>query len=54
MHTADEMRRMRASLQSVRIKGQVNLILRAPRVAVGERRKPRSQVLYFTQEIKVP
>ena len=33
MHTADEMRRMRGAFQTVRIRGQVNLILRAPKVA---------------------
>ena len=31
MHTADEVRRMRGAFQTVRIRGQVNLILRAPR-----------------------
>ena len=33
MHTADEVRRMRGAFQTVRIRGQVNLILRAPKVA---------------------
>ena len=36
MHTADEVRRMRGALQTVRIRAQMNLILRAPRAAVGE------------------
>ena len=33
MHTVDEVRRMRGAFQTVRIRGQVNLILRAPKVA---------------------
>ena len=37
MHTAGEVRRMQGVLQTVRIRGQVNLILRAPRAAVGRR-----------------
>ena len=37
MHTAEEMRRMRGALQTVRIRGQVNLILRAPRATVSRR-----------------
>ena len=37
MHTADEVRRMRGAFQTVRIRGQVNLILRAPKVAAVAR-----------------
>ena len=33
MHTADEVRKMRDAFQTVRIRGQANLILRAPEVA---------------------
>ena len=33
MHTEGEVRRMRRAFQTVRIRGQVNLILRAPKVA---------------------
>ena len=38
MHTADEVRRMRGAFQTVRIRGHVNLILRAPKVAAVARR----------------
>ena len=37
MHTADEVRRMRGAFQTVRIRGQVNLILRAPKAAAVAR-----------------
>ena len=37
MHTADEVWRMRDALQTVRIRDQVNLLLRVPRLSVGAR-----------------
>ena len=37
IHTAGVVRRMQGALQTVRVRGQVNLILRAPRAAVGGR-----------------
>ena len=40
MHTAGVERRMQGALQTVRVRGQVNLILRAPRAAVGGRAVP--------------
>ena len=40
MHTAGEVRRMQGALQTVRVRGQVNLILRAPRAVAGGRAAP--------------
>ena len=37
MHTAGEEKRMQGALQTVRVRGQVNLILRAPRAVAGVR-----------------
>ena len=37
MHTAGEERRMQGALQTVRVRGQVNLILRAPGAVAGVR-----------------
>ena len=42
MHTAEEMRRMRGALQTVRIRGQMNLILRAPKATVPRRPTQRA------------
>ena len=43
MHTTDEVRRMRGDFQTVRIRGQVNLFLRAPKVAAVGWRAVRVQ-----------
>ena len=40
MHTAGQVRRMQESLQTVRVRGQVNFILRAPRAVAGGRAAP--------------
>ena len=40
MRTAGKVRRMQGTIKTVRVRGQVNLILRAPRAAVGGRAAP--------------
>ena len=48
MHTAGEERRMQGGFQTVRARGQVNLILRAPRAVAGGRPAPANTSLRRT------
>ena len=45
MHTASEVRRMQGALQTVRVRGQFNLTLRAPRAVAGGRAAPANASL---------
>ena len=48
MHTAGEVRRMQGTLQTIRVRGQVNLILRAPRAVAEGRAAPANTSLRRT------
>ena len=48
MHTAGEVRRMQGALQTIRVRGQVNLILRAPRAVAEGRAAPANTSLRRT------